>query len=79
MACFHCKHLLQFLMETPVSVVDGTAQGMTMRLGRTVQKIKCIYEPLHCDSTEDCALGISSRLRWFYTKLFVFIIKKKKN
>lgn len=29
MACFNCKHLLQFLMETTVSVIDGPAHGMT--------------------------------------------------
>lgn len=69
MACFHCKHLLQFLMETTVSLVDGTAHGMIH--GRTVQKIKCIYVPFHCDSIE-IDLGISSRFRCF-TLLFVFI------
>lgn len=77
MACFHCKHLLQFLMETTVSLVDGTAHGMTMTHGRTVQKINRIYVPFHCDSIEidleDCALGISSRFRCFYTMLFLFI------
>lgn len=60
MACFNCKHLLQVLMETTVSVVDGAAHGWRDSTGN---------EP------HPCVVSLSPRSQCF-TLYYLCFLKK---